>query len=70
MPHFLKSDCTPILSSSTFYPFNFFAIIKKIHGDCKEVLFMLADLYKLATSLNEMAVFEWDLLADTLTFDA
>lgn len=30
---------------------------------------MLADLYKVAATLNEMAVFEWDILGDKLSYD-
>lgn len=30
---------------------------------------MLSDLYKLATALNDMAVFEWDIPADKLEYD-
>ena len=30
---------------------------------------MESKLYKQATDLNQMAVFEWDILKDTLTFD-
>ena len=30
---------------------------------------MKTDLYKQATNLNQMAVFEWNILEDTLDFD-